>query len=195
MNKKMIFITLGAGLVMFFVMIAAVWFLMPKSSPLLAMEPNQLNPLEGLQASENTSYAEEPAMADARSLFPEGSTIKRNLSEITLKSLIFEARDTIKRYKEKMADLQTREDRLQMAKVTLSEDIDELRELRVELASAVTTLKAEHEKLKNSLIEIDANEIANLQKLSAAYDKMDATMAGKILLNMSQSRASSSRMA
>ena len=192
MNKKMIFITLGAGLVTFFVMIAAVWFLLPKSSPPLAMEPNQPNPSEVLQASGNASYAEEPAMAGAESLFTEGSTIKRNLSEIQLKSLIFEARDTIKKNKEKSAELQLREKRLQMAQDTLRQDIEELNGLRVELASAVTTLKAEREKLENSLIEIDANEIANLQQLALSYDKMDATMAGKILLNMSQSRASSS---
>ena len=131
-------------------------------------------------------------MAEAKSLFTEGGSIKRNLSEIQLKSLIFEVRRNINTYKDKLADLQLREQRLQIAQDMLRQDINELSELRVELASAVTTLKSERDKLEKSLIEIDANEIANLQQISATYDKMDATMAGKILLNMSQSRTSSS---
>ena len=188
----MILIALGAGLVTFFVMIATVWFLLPKSSTPVAMEPNQMNPSEGSQASAKTSYAEEPAMAETKSLFTEGGGIKRNLSEIQLKSLIFEVRTNIKTYKDKLADLQLREQRLQIAQDMLRQDINELSELRVELASAVTTLKSERDKLEKSLIEIDANEIANLQQISATYDKMDATMAGKILLNMSQSRNTSS---
>ncbi|MCP4455406.1 MAG: hypothetical protein GY809_28435 [Planctomycetes bacterium] len=192
MNKKMIFITLGAGLATFFVMIVTVWFLLPKSSSPVAMDPNQPNPSEALQASGETSYADEPAMADAKSLFTEGSSIKRNLSEIQLKSLIFEARGNIRAYKTKLADLQLREKRLQIAQDMLRQDIDELSKLRVELASAVTTLKSERDKLETSLIEIDANEIANLQQISSTYDKMDATMAGKILLNMSQSLTTSS---
>jgi hypothetical protein len=189
MNKKMIIIALGAGLVTFFVMIVTVWFLLPKSSSTVAMDPNQPDPL---QASGKTSYAEEPAMAGAQSLFTEVSPVKRNMSEIQLKSLIFEARVNIKACKVKEADLQLREKRLQIAQDMLREDINELSELRVELASAVNTLKSERDKLEKSLIQIDANEIANLQQISATYDKMDATMAGKILLNMSQSRSTSS---
>jgi hypothetical protein len=192
MNKKMIFITLGAGFATFLVMIATVWFLLPKSSSPVTLDPNQLNPSEVAQTPGNTSYAEDPAMAEAKSLFTEGGTIKRNLSEIQLKSLIFEARGNIKEYKEKQADLQLREQRLQIAQDMLRQDINELSELRVELASAVTTLKAERDKLEKSLIEIEATEIANLQQISATYDKMDATMAGKILLNMSQNRTTSS---
>jgi hypothetical protein len=192
MNKKMIFITLGAGFATFLVMIATVWFLLPKSSSPVTLDPNQLNPSEVAQTPGNTSYAEDPAMAEAKSLFTEGGGGKRNLSEIQLKSLIFEARGNIKEYKEKQADLQLREQRLQIAQDMLRQDINELSELRVELASAVTTLKAERDKLEKSLIEIEATEIANLQQISATYDKMDATMAGKILLNMSQNRTTSS---
>ncbi len=191
MNKKMILIALGAGLVTFFVMIVAVWFLLPKSSTAVATEPNQMDASEVSPALARTSYAEEPAMAEAESLFTEGDSRKRNLSETQLKSLIFDVRNNIKEYKEKMADLQLREQRLQIAQDTLRQDISELSELRIELASAVTTLKSERDKLEKSLIEIDANEIANLQQISATYDKMDAAMAGKILLNMSQSRTTS----
>ena len=191
MSKKLIFITLGAGFATFLVMIATVVFLLPKSSSEVATDPNQMNPSDMSQTSQRTSYAEEPAMAQANSLFTEGNSIKRNLSETQLKSLIFEVRGNIKAYKTKLADLQLREQRLQIAQDMLRQDINELSELRVELASAVTTLKDERDKLEKSLVEIEANEIINLQQISAAYDKMDATSAGKILLNMTQNETSS----
>jgi hypothetical protein len=193
MSKKLIFITLGAGFATFLVMIATVVFLLPKSSSEVGTDPNQMNPSDMSQTSQRTSYAEEPAMAQANSLFTEGNSIKRNLSETQLKSLIFEVRGNIKAYKTKLADLQLREQRLQIAQDMLRQDINELSKLRVELASAVTTLKDERDKLEKSLVEIGANEIINLQQISAAYDKMDATSAGKILLNMTQNQTSGSR--
>jgi septal ring factor EnvC (AmiA/AmiB activator) len=189
MNKKLLLITLGAGFLTFLVMIATVVFVLPQSPPEAPADLNQMDPSE---ASQRTSYAEEPAMAQANSLFTEGGSIKRNLSEVQLKSLIFEVRSNIKAYKTKLADVQLREQRLQIAQDMLREDITELSELRVELASAVTTLRDERDKLEKSLVEIEANEIANLQLISAFYDKMDATSAGKILLNMSQNQSGSS---
>lgn len=192
MNKKLLLIALGAGLVTFLVMIATVVFVLPKPQADVITDPNQMDPSNGSQTSQNTSYADGPAMAEADSLFTGGNSIKRNLSEVQLKSLIFEVRDNIKTYKTKLADLQLREQRLQMAQDMLREDIKELSKLRGELASAVMTLKDERDKLDKSLVEIEANEIVNLQQLSAAYDKMDPTSAGKILLNMSQSQTGSS---
>ena len=193
MSKKLIFITLGAGFTTFLVMIATVVFLLPKSSSEGVTDPNQMNPSDISQMSQRTSYAEEPAMAQANSLFTEGNSIKRNLSETQLKSLIFEVRGNIRAYKTKLADLKLREQRLQIAQDMLRQDIDELSKLRVELASAVTTLKDERDKLEKSLVEIEANEIVNLQQISATYDKMDAPSAGKILLNMTQNQTSNSR--
>ncbi len=191
MNKKLLLITLGAGFLTFLVMIATVVFVLPQSPPEVLEDLNQMNPSEASQTSQSMSYGEEPAMAQADSLFTEGRSIKRNLSEVQLKSLIFEIRSNIKAYKTKLADVQLREQRLQIAQDMLREDINELSELRVELASAVTTLRDERDKLENSLVEIEANEIANLQLISAFYDKMDATSAGKILLTMSQNQTGS----
>ena len=93
MNKKLLLITLGAGFLTFLVMIATVVFVLPQSPPEVPADLNQMDPSE---ASQRTSYAEEPAMAQANSLFTEGSPIKRNLSEVQLKSLIFEIRSNIR---------------------------------------------------------------------------------------------------
>jgi flagellar motility protein MotE (MotC chaperone) len=187
-NKKMIFIALGAGLGIFLVMLVTVWFVVDKEpAPLAAIDPNQ--PLsEDSQTPSKKSYAESPPMPEAGTLFSEESSIKRNLSETQLKSLIFEVRENITLYKEKLGGLLVREQRLQIAQATLRKDIEELSNLRVELASAVATLRDERDKLEASLIQVEKTEAANLQQISATYDKMDPTSAGKILLNMSQSR-------
>jgi flagellar motility protein MotE (MotC chaperone) len=74
----------------------------------------------------------------------------------------------------------------------LNEDVKELSELRVELATTVAGLKSERDKLEQSRILIEEQEKVNLMQISATYDKMDATAAGKILTNMSQNRSSSS---
>jgi septal ring factor EnvC (AmiA/AmiB activator) len=181
-NKKLILIALGAGLVIFLAMVASVYFLTPKPAPEVVLDPSQA-------AAPQVSVAGEPAMPNAESLLSGGDVARRNITETQLKSLIFEARDNIKAYKIKLQELQTREQRLQIAQGILRQDIEELNKLRIELASAVTTLKNERDKLEESLIKIEQNEIANLQQLSAAYDKMDATAAGKILINMSQSQS------
>ncbi|MCF7976349.1 MAG: hypothetical protein K9N55_21205 [Phycisphaerae bacterium] len=185
MNKKLIFIAVGAGLVTFVAISASVYFLTPKAAPIMAGDPNQL---EALEASK-TSQTDQSNMPDAKSLLSGGDYVRRNLTETQLKSLIFEARDNIKAYKNKLEDLKIREERLQMAQGVLRKDIEELSKLRIELASAVTTLKDEREKLEQSLIKVDENEVNNLQQLAAAYDKMDPLAAGKILLSMSQSQS------
>ncbi len=188
MNKKMIFIALGAGVGIFLVMLVTVWFVVDKQPvSLAATDPNQALP-ENSQTPVKKSYAESPPMPEADTLFSEESSIKRNLSETQLKSLIFEVRENIAAYKEKLGGLLVREQRLQIAQATLRKDIEELSNLRVELASAVATLRDERDKLEASLIQVEKTEVANLQQISATYDKMDPTSAGKILLTMSQNR-------
>ena len=103
------------------------------------MDPNQTNMSATGDDSQVISYAEGPAMPEAKLVLSEGGTIKRNLSEIQLKSLIFEVRENIKAYKAKLTDLEVREERLQIAQTMLKQDIEELGKLRIELASTVTT--------------------------------------------------------
>lgn len=182
----------GAGLVVFLVTILCVWFLMPKLLSNGASDPNQPNMSATQDDSQVISYAEGPGMPEAKLVLGEGGTIKRNLSEIQLKSLIFESRENIKAYKAKLKDLEVREERLQIAQTMLKQDIEALSNLRIELASTVTTLRDERDKLDQSLIKIDKTKINNLQQISATYDKMDSALAAKILLTMSQGRNGSS---
>jgi chorismate mutase len=111
------------------------------------------------------------------------------MTEKQLRELIYEVRDKIKEYDSKSQELTTREQKLQTAQETLKNDIAELDNLRIELASTVASIKSEQDKLLKSQIAVANTEKANLVSIAATYDKMDSSQAGKILSNMSQAKS------
>lgn len=110
--------------------------------------------------------------------------MKKVMTEQQLKNLIQEVREKMRQYDNRLQTLRVEERRLQMAQDVLREDINNLNNLQVELASTVANLKSERDKLLKSRLEIDQAEKVNLASIAATYDKMDATSAGKILANM-----------
>jgi len=117
------------------------------------------------------------------------STFKRAMTEKQLKNLVYEVREKMQAYNDKLRSLEAREQRLQMAQDTLKEDIENLNNLRIELASIVTSLKEQRDKLLKSQVEIARTEKANLTSIAATYDKMDATRASQIFMSMCASQA------
>jgi len=115
-----------------------------------------------------------------------GSEMKKAMTEKRLKSLVYEVREKIQEYHGKLQGLEVREQRLQRAHNLIKKDIEELNNLRIELASTVASLKSEHDKLLKSRVEIAKAEKNNLTTIAAAYDKMDSASASKILTNMTQ---------
>ncbi|MBA7649691.1 hypothetical protein ES703_57489 [subsurface metagenome] len=63
-------------------------------------------------------------------------------------------------------------------------DIEDLSNLRIELASIIASLKKERDNLFKGRLEIADAEKANLVTIAAAYDKMEVTSAGKIVTTM-----------
>jgi flagellar motility protein MotE (MotC chaperone) len=112
-------------------------------------------------------------------------TMKQSITEKQLKNLIYEVQETKRQYETKLQSLQTRDSRLQMAEDNIKKDIENLNNLRIELASMVVHLKEQRDKLLASRLEIAQAEKANLAKIATTYDKMDASSASKILTNMS----------
>jgi hypothetical protein len=131
-------------------------------------------------------------MSTAGSNVTVDSAQKKAMTETQLKSLVFEVREKIQEYDDKLRSLEIEEQRLQATHNILKKDIEELGNLQIELVSTVASLKSEQDKLSKSRIEIATNEKNNLISLASAYDKMDATSAGTILTNISQSQNSSS---
>ncbi len=190
MNKRLIIIAAAAGLVSFAGAFAAGWLTKPTAvmgsgASAQTGDTHQAQPLGQM-----------PPGIFASALTPTGDgTPARTLTEQQLKELIYEIREKIQQYNRKLQDLEKAKERLQVAQQTLKKDIDGLGNLRVELAARVADLKNEREALRKTQVEIEQVEKTNLVAIAAAYDKMDATRASEILVNMStgQSRAGSPR--
>jgi signal transduction histidine kinase len=167
----------GAGLVSFAGMF--VFALLTKTAPQSQQE--QLS--EPTVSSEETVLKLPQPQAEPISVAGNGE-MKRAMTEKKLKGLIYEVGENLGEYKSKLQGLEAREQRFQTAQSVLKKDIEELDNLRIELASIVSSLKSEQDKLLKSRVKIARAEKANLISIAAAYDKMDSTSAGKILTNM-----------
>ncbi|MCX5636812.1 MAG: hypothetical protein NTX52_03845 [Planctomycetota bacterium] len=176
MSKKLIIITAIAGLVSF----AGAFILgrLTKTTPAIqGGEPNQPT-----LASRETWP--KPAQVEAGIIGTADKSVKKVMTEKQLESLIIEVREKMQDYNNKLQSIGTQEQRLQMSQEVLKKDIENLNNLRVELASMTAGLKEERDKLLKSRLEIAKTEKTNLVSIAAAYDKMDASSASKILSNM-----------
>jgi hypothetical protein len=112
---------------------------------------------------------------------------QKTMTEEQLKELIKNIRKKMQEYENKVQALSVQEKRLRMAQDVLKEDIENLTNLRIELASTIANLKSERDKLLKSRLQIDESEKVNLISIAATYDKMDSSSASKIILNMCKS--------
>jgi flagellar motility protein MotE (MotC chaperone) len=179
-NKKQLLITIIAGVISFAGAFAFGWLTRPAPIP----------------AEAKNSAPNHPAVADANK--PESETAATNtaaasdaekivLTEKQLKSLVLDVREKMKEYNRKLRDLESTEQRLQIAQDVLKKDIEKLNNLRIELASSVARLKEEQNKLLASRVQVEKAEKDNLLVIAATYDKMDSSSAAKILTNMCSS--------
>jgi flagellar motility protein MotE (MotC chaperone) len=182
-NKKLIIIAAIAGLISFGGMFGIAW--LTKSS---AESPSTEAPQPTPAAKESIPESPQPQITPAVAEGESESKMKKAMTEKQLKSLVFEVREKIKEYDSKLEELKLHEQRLQIVQDTLKKDIEQLDNLRIELASTVASIKEERDKLLKSRVEIAQEETNNLMSIAAAYDKMDAEAAGKILTNMSQAQ-------
>ena len=183
MNKKLIIMTAVVGLVSLAGAFAFAWFTKTApasqgdepSEPAVAKRQDELNLLQ----PEATVIGSGGAV---------GNKMKKALTEKQLKSLIYDIQEKMQGYNNKLQSLQVREQRLQIAQSLIKNDIEELNNLRTELASTVASLKSERDKLLKSRVEIAQAEKANLISIAATYDKMKAAPASKILVNISRTQ-------
>lgn len=179
MSKKAIIIIAAAGLVSFAGAFVFGWLTKSappsrpdgSSQPAVAGENTELEPLQpGVGAMETVVAAPE--------------TMKKTMAEKQLKSLVYEVREKMQEYDNKLQSLEVREQRLQVAQEVLKKDIEDLNNLRIELASIIVSLKEERDNLFKGRVKIADAEKANLVTIAAAYDKMEVTSAGKIVATM-----------
>lgn len=182
--KKKLIILIAAGLVSFAGMFAFAWLTKKTPATTKAEQPASQSQESGQKLSE----LEALAMVKAEGA---DSQIKRAMTEKQLKGLVHEIREKIQEYDNKLQGLKVREQRLQTAHNELKKDIEELNNLRIELASTIVGLKEERDRLDKGRIEIAKTEQTNLISIAATYDRMDPASASSILTNMSKTPAGS----
>jgi uncharacterized membrane protein YfbV (UPF0208 family) len=177
-NKKLIIITAGAGLLSFSATFILAW-LTKGSAQAQASQPASTT--ASRQSQENMPYQQADTIG---SIETDKQIAEQTLTERQLKELIFDVREKMQEYDQKLQSLEKREQRIRIAQDVLRKDIEKLDNLRVELSSAVVSLKNERDRLQKSRIDINKSEKANLMSIAATYDKMDSTSASQILINM-----------
>lgn len=183
MSKKLIIITAAAGLVSFAGAFVFGWL----TQPPLASRPDESGQ-PALVGVETVPEFPQPGVGVINAVGTASDREKKTMTEKQLKNLVFEVREKMQEYNDKLQDLEVWEQRLQRAQDTLKDDIKNLNDLRVELTLIVTSLKNERDKLLKSRLEVAQTEKDNLVLISATYDKMDASSAGKILISMCTSQ-------
>ena len=182
MNKKLIIITAAAGVVSF----AGAFGLSRFMKPARQSESAQAGQSAGVGRPLGTMFAQQqgrPGGAGMQGSEPAAQP-QQMLSERQLKSLVYEVRERIRQYNSKLNDLNVREQHFATAQETLRKDIDELDNLRIEVAAAVAKLKEQRDATAAGRTEIARNEKTNLVSIAATYDKMDSVSASKIMTNM-----------
>lgn len=137
----------------------------------------------------------QPAQASAANQQPEQeSLLVRNLAESGLgdmkprEKLLDEMIKSV-RYKdallrEREKHLKQQEKRIKMAQQTLEKQARELEDLRTRLVVPVAALERVQADIKRDQIAMKQQEVRNLQKIAANFEKTDPTVVAKILTNM-----------
>jgi len=178
-SKKLIIIIAAAGLISFAGAFIVGW--LTKPSP--PSPPDELSQ-PTIAGAEAELELLEPEAGTMDTIVAPSGTMKKAMTERQLKSLVYEVREKVREYNNKLQGLEVREQRLQVAQDVLKKDIEDLNNLRIELASIIASLKEERDNLLKSRIEITSTEKTNMVSIAAAYDKMDVSSAGKILISM-----------
>jgi len=182
-SKKLIIITAAAGLASF----AGAFVLGWRTEP-----PSESVPHESAQptlaAVETVPELPQPGGGMVGAVGTASDSEEKAMTGKQLKNLVFEVREKMQEYNDKLQNLEVWEQRLQTAQDVLKEDVKNLNNLRIELALIVTSLKDERDKLLKSRLEVAQTEKDNLVLIAATYDKMDASSAGKIMISMCTSQ-------
>jgi hypothetical protein len=179
-NKKVLLITAAVGLLGFLGAFATGWLTRPAA--VMGSPPPEDVAEDG---SVQTPAKNTPQRLTASaSMATADGTNTRSMTEEQLKELIYEVREKIDEYNDKLNGLENEEERLLIAQQTLKKDIETLNNLRIDLAATVANLKSERDMLLKTRVEVDQAEKNNLLAIAAAYDKMDPIKASEILSNM-----------
>ncbi len=179
MNKKLTLIAAAAGVLSFGGAFVAGRFTQP-AAVMGSVDPNEAT----ATTSSPPGGTLGPHLLGPTAPSPEDNAGTRAMTEQQLKELIYEVREKIQEYDQKLQALEQERGRLRIAQQTLKKDVETLNNLRVDLAATAASVKSERDMLAKTQVEVKQTEKANLVAIAAAYDKMDAASAGDILRSM-----------
>ncbi len=181
MKKYQIIIVLAAGVLSFSASFGTNWFMKQKTASAAVLPMEQSSATAAAQSGEMNRTSPYP--------FVEGNmtgleTEQPGVSERQLQHLIFDLREKMRDYSMREKELDEEAKRLEVTRLSLQEDIEQLNSLREKLDLSLAAMKEKEENIQKSLIEVESVERANFQRLAATYEKMDAAQAGKIMVSM-----------
>lgn len=133
--------------------------------------------------TEGIEKAASPEEAAAAAATAAAQEIPR-VDEKHLYELIKEVRQKIRECDKRQVELDEQDKRILITKQTLGKEAQELENLRVQLGASVTRVKEAQAQLDKTRINIDREEVVNLKRTAAVYDKMDSAAGGRILEGM-----------
>lgn len=181
MKKYQIMIVAAAGLLSFGASFGVNWFKQQKSAAAAVLPPEQ-TVLDGRLKTAQS----ETVMSSSFSGLRDADTgqDQSGLSERQLQNLIYDVRQKMRDYAVRERELDQEAERIDIARISLQDDIEELNSLREKLDLTLAALKEKEEQIQKSVIEIESIERANIQRLAITYDRMDPAQAGKIMMSM-----------
>jgi flagellar motility protein MotE (MotC chaperone) len=181
MKKVHLILLAAAGLLSFSASFGVSWFSKQKAAAAAALPPAPA-------ASNGSSAAAQPnglfSSSAAGMMGTDNDAAPSGLSERQLQRLIYDIREKMKEYADREKGLDEEAKRIEVARQSLQGDFEQLTALREKLDLTLVSLKEKEESIRKGVIEIEALERTNLQRLAGTYEKMDATQAGKIMLSM-----------
>jgi flagellar motility protein MotE (MotC chaperone) len=119
--------------------------------------------------------AEAPAALKATANAAAAET--QTVEEKHLYDLVKEVREKVRECQKREQELEEQEKRMQITRQVIDREAQNLEAQRLQLAAALT-------RVKETRVAIDREEVVNLKRVAAVYDKMDATAGGRILEGM-----------
>ncbi len=187
---KKIIVPTAIGLVSFAGFFAFGWLSVPESPSAPNIQINDTAQVQ--QPRESVPKPPWLGLENPEAIYQVAESEKMAMTRSQLKSLIHDIREKKLLYDTKDQSLELRKQRLELVQNDLKADIEKLDKLREELSSLTAGLRAEHDKLLKTRVEINNNEKTNLIAIAATYDKMDSASAGKILSSICSSGSSQS---